>query len=264
VGKLALAFAVVLAFARPHTAGAEPPSDRKRVIHLVTTVGLGGLYLTAEFGLHRQLSPTTCTWCSPDGFDVGARNLLRWQDTQLANTLSSATGYVLAPLAAAGWLVVASGDHRTWRRAFDDVTPVVQAAIVASLIQHVTKLTAARQRPYAHYAAPGTLVPTEEDNVSFFSGHTSLTFSLAVSSGVVASTRGYELAPYIWASGLTLAAATGYLRIAADRHYATDVMTGAVVGSIVGYVWPRLVHPHVQRDVAIVPTSNGLALAGQF
>jgi membrane-associated phospholipid phosphatase len=36
-------------------------------------------------------------------------------------------------------------------------------------------------------------------------------------------------------------AATGYLRIAADRHYATDVLAGAAVGTGVGLGWPLLV-----------------------
>ena len=77
----------------------------------------------------------------------------------------------------------------------------MQSAIAASLIQHVTKLAGGRQRPYAHFAPPGTIVPSEEDNVSFFSGHTALNFALAVSAGSVASERGYELAPGIWATG---------------------------------------------------------------
>jgi hypothetical protein len=35
-------------------------------------------------------------------------------------------------------------------------------------------------------------------DVSFWSGHTSLAFALAVSSGTVASSRGYDLAPLVW------------------------------------------------------------------
>ena len=38
----------------------------------------------------------------------------------------------------------------------------------------------------------------------------------------------------IWISALGLASATGYLRMAADKHYFSDVLTGAVVGSLVG------------------------------
>jgi membrane-associated phospholipid phosphatase len=261
---LAIAIAITSSLGRPARADDDEAEDRTRLVHLAVTAGLGAGYLIAEFGFNRQLSPDACRWCTPDAFDASMRNALHWNDTKLANTLSDVSGYVLAPVTAVGLMVLASGDHRTRRRAYDDATPVVQSAIVVSLLQHVTKLAAARQRPYAHYAAPGTLVPSEEDNVSFWSGHTSLGFSLAVSAGTVATTRGYELAPYIWVSGLALAATTGYLRIAADRHYATDVLTGAVTGSIVGYAWPKLVHPHLRRDVVVAPTSNGFAVIGQF
>jgi membrane-associated phospholipid phosphatase len=261
---LALGFAISFALGSSARAGDADQDDHARLVQLAVTVGLGAAYLTAEFGFHRQLAPDECRWCTPDAFDASMRNALRWNDTGLANTLSNVTGYVLAPVTAVGWMMLASGEHRTRRRAYDDVTPVIQSAIVASLLQHVTKLAVARQRPYAHYAAPGTLVPSEEDNVSFFSGHTTLTFSLAVSAGTVANMRGYAFAPYIWASGLTLAATTGYLRVAADRHYVTDVLTGAAVGSLVGCVWPRLIHPHLRRDLVVVLTTTGVAATGQF
>jgi len=242
---------------------ADEPSDHERYVQGGITAGMGAAYLVAEFALGRQLSPEQCNWCNPDSFDRSVRDTFKWSNTGNANTISNLTGYVLAPVAAIG-LPILAGRGRGARRSYDDVVPVVQSAIFVSLLQHVTKLAAARQRPYAHFAAPGTLAPSEEDNVSFWSGHTSLCFSLAVSAGTVTSRRGYAIAPYVWATGLTLAATTGYLRIAADRHYATDVLTGAAMGSLVGYAWPKLVHPHIRRDTEIVPTSNGLAILGTF
>lgn len=245
------------------SAGDDERTDRARLLHTGITAALGAAYLTIEFGLNRQLSPEQCHWCAPTRFDVAARDALRWRDTSAADTLSNWTGYVLAPVAATG-LTMLGSEGRGWRRRFDDVVPVIQSAIVVSLLQHVAKLSAARQRPYAHYATPGELGPSVENDVSFWSGHTSLAFSLAVSSGVVVSTRGYRLAPVVWATGLTLAAATGYLRIAADRHYATDVLVGAAMGSLVGYAWPKLIHPQIRRDVSIAPSGRGLAVLGTF
>ena len=245
------------------TAHADEPTDRTRALDLGLTVGMGGAYLVAEFGFNAELSPTTCRWCEPTGFDVPMRDALKWGDTGAANTISNLTGYVLAPLATAGGLVLAGG-RSGWRRHYDDAVPVIQAAIFASLLQHVTKLGGGRQRPYAHFAPPGTLTPSEEDNVSFWSGHTSLDFALAVSAGTIADARGYRYAPVIWATGLTLAGVTGYLRVAADRHYATDVLMGAAVGTLVGYAWPRLVHRHIWRGVEVVPTGTGLAAIGAF
>jgi membrane-associated phospholipid phosphatase len=36
---------------------------------------------------------------------------------------------------------------------------------------------------------------------------------------------------------------TGYLRIASDRHYLSDVLMGYLVGATVGTLTPRLLHP---------------------
>ena len=38
----------------------------------------------------------------------------------------------------------------------------------------------------------------------------------------------------VWISALGLASATGYFRIAADKHYFSDVLVGAIVGSLIG------------------------------
>jgi membrane-associated phospholipid phosphatase len=130
------------------------------------------------------------------------------------------------------------------------------------LVTQLVKITAGRQRPYAHYrTAPAPL--SQEDNLSFISGHSSLTFSIAVGAGVIAQRRGYRLAPVIWATGLTVAATTAYLRMAADRHYFTDVLAGGAVGALGGALIPRLTRSLPGRT-AVVPQPGGLALVGRF
>ena len=104
--------------------------------------------------------------------------------------------------------------------------------------------------------------------MSFYSGHATLAFAMAVSGGTVASMRGYRLAPWIWGAGLSLAAATAYLRIAADRHYASDVTVGAVIGSLTGFAVPYLFHNPKRRFMAApAPLDHGgvaLAVRGTF
>jgi membrane-associated phospholipid phosphatase len=70
---------------------------------------------------------------------------------------------------------------------------------------------------------------------------------------------------------VVLATADGVLRIMGDRHYATDVLTGAAIGFGFGYGVPTLLH-----YVARVPSSTawtltpvagselGVALVGSF
>ena len=44
-----------------------------------------------------------------------------------------------------------------------------------------------------------------------------------------------------------MGATTGYLRIAANQHYFTDVLTGAVVGTGVGLAVPYTLHRRAVR-----------------
>ena len=80
--------------------------------------------------------------------------------------------------------------------------------------------------------------------------------------------RRYRLAPWIWAAGLAVAAVTAYLRIAADRHYASDVTVGAAIGSLTGFAVPYLFHnPKRRFVVAPAPLDHGgaaLAVRGMF
>jgi hypothetical protein len=96
-----------------------------------------------------------------------------------------------------------------------------------------------RPRDLHRFKAPRA---SERDDLSFYSGHTTEAVSLAVAAGTVASLRGYRLAPLVWGTSLPVALVTGYLRIAADRHYFTDVLVGAVAGAAVGFLVPYLFH----------------------
>ena len=112
-------------------------------------------------------------------------------------------------------------------------------------MNQVVKFIVGRERPFVHALPeadkPHTARPSD-NNLSFFSGHTTMAFAMAASAGTVASMRRYRLAPWIWAVGIAVATVTGYLRIAADVHYASDVLTGAVVGSLAGFAVPYLFH----------------------
>jgi membrane-associated phospholipid phosphatase len=67
---------------------------------------------------------------------------------------------------------------------------------------------------------------------SFYSGHASAAFTVAVFTGEWFSEI-YPNSQYkslVWASSLTLAAAVGALRVVAGKHYPTDVVVGSLMG----------------------------------
>lgn len=219
-------------------------TDKTRLWHGLAVVAGGALYLNSELVFKDLISPDGCRWCGPWWFDARARRALAWDDGAAADRISNSTAFIAAPLVAAGGLVLSTIDDPSLRRWYDDVVPVLQAGIGASLLNQLVKVIVARERPFVHYGT-ANVQPENDRYTSFFSGHTTLAFALATSAGTVATLRGYQLAPALWAVGGGLAVATAYLRIGADAHYATDVIAGALIGSAIGVAVPLLLH----RDV---------------
>jgi membrane-associated phospholipid phosphatase len=257
-----------IAAARP--AHAEPwyrgDAGKRRLTHLAFTALGGALYGASELD-KAALAPDQCRWCSVDALDDRARNALRWDHTDRAITLSNvtvvATPVLMVGLTALAASSAAGDDHDHLARFIDDAIPIVEAFVGSGLVDQAVKFTVGRQRPYAHFqTAPGAAA-SSDDNLSFFSGHASLTFSFAVSAGVVAHRRGSPLEPVIWATGLTLATTTSYFRVAGDKHYLTDVLVGAAWGTTAGLVIPRLTHA-LPPSVTVVPEGTGVAVLGSF
>lgn len=249
-------------------------TNRERLWHVAATVGIGALYATTELVWKREVAPDMCRWCTPPALDARVRRALRWADGEAADSASNGTAFIAAPLLATGALVLATMDAPSVRRWFDDLLPVAEAAVVTSALAQLVKASVGRQRPFAHYGTTA-VQPTEDVNMSFYSGHTMIAANVTASAGTVALLRGYRVAPLIWAGGGALAVASGYLRVAADAHYFTDVTAGLLVGAGIGVAVPLLLHRDVLTDhrrraprLALVPSgpeaTPGLTLSGGF
>jgi len=259
--------AVALCAATLTTAHAEPwyrgKHGHNRVVHVTVTATAGLLYLSSETFLKSSLAAETCRWCEPPSFDRSVRNSLVWTDRSKANTYSNLTGYVAAPLFGIGLTALGSlsGDDPGWGQLIDDTMPIFETVALSQVFTQIVKFSAGRQRPFVHFAA----MPQphdKDDNLSFFSGHSALAFGIATSAGMVAHWRHAKAEPVIWAVGMSVAASTAYLRIAADKHYLSDVLVGSAVGVASGLTIPLL----MRRDasVSVVPAPGGVALAGAF
>ncbi len=214
----------------------------------------------------------TCRWCDRDrqgrdtlnGVDAAVRRHWRWSDREKAHEWSNAT-LVLSAVAPTGAFAAARGG---FGNGFGrEMLLVVESSALALALTQGTKYLLRRERPWAHFggaAPPGQHRGSRESVLSFASGHSSLAFALAVSTGSLASLRGDDGKEWVWATGLACAAATGYLRVAADRHYFTDVLTGAALGAVAGWAVPRLLdrrRPADGEEAALSPPQPFVAFS---
>ena len=250
------------------------------------TAFLGGSTLGAQF-----IQPSPVPWTGRDGFDEAWRNLARASTPggrAAADTASSLLiGVGLGGQAAADLIVAGALDREApatcsaaWQMAFMDA----QALGLTGLTQGVVSHGASRERPYGRLCSGEASLPDGSTCAgadryrSFFSGHTSFSFTLA---GLVCMHHTLPLygggAGDVAACGLALgtAATVGVLRTVADKHYATDVLTGAAVGTLFGFGVPLLYYrspivPAVSWGgenggrATFVPGPRGGSLLGTF
>ena len=224
------------------------------------------VYVASEVWLKPYLAPSSCRWCDRDAsgndalnpLDAGARGAVAWplEQQKLADTLSNVDVFVAMPAAVYGldaYLAGSSGALGGWGT---DALIITEAVAVAALLNQTVKFIAGRERPFVHTLPdaekPLTEHPTD-NNLSFYSGHATFAFALLASGLSVAELRGYPNRWLLWAVGLPIALGAPYLRMAADRHYFTDVLVGAVLGGTIGWFLPILLHP---RDGLASPTGQ--------
>lgn len=249
----ALALVVALAPA----ARADEPNPLAVDLRWAVPVTLGAGALAAGLSA-KPLAPSRCRWCGTNGYDTSSRTHLVWRDTRSAGTASDVLAAGVLPAAALVHAGAQAWRHGDARLGLEDAIVIAEAVLIATDLNAVAKDLFARRRPSAGDGASGAAVK------SFYSGHTTLAFSLATSAGTVASLRGYSSAPWVWGTGLGLAATVGYLRVAADAHWATDVLAGAAVSGVVGWAVPWVFHrvrsERGRTAVDLVPAPGGFAL----
>jgi membrane-associated phospholipid phosphatase len=262
--RCAALLVAALAAAGPRPAHGAPEGDQLTYdlrVDLPITLGAGAVWLGWGL-LDPRLGPSSCRWCASNALDDAVRSSLRWDDGAAAHTASNWLAYAIMPATEIGLLTLAAAQHpgNVSAEAAVNVLVAGEAVATAGVLVQIVKYAALRERPFVH-ALPADEKPHTDrpwdNNLSFYSGHTSFAFALATASGSVATLRGYRLAPVIWVVGLAAAATTGYLRIASDRHYFTDVLAGAVVGGAVGVAVPYLFHRgRSEHRVALVPVAD--------
>ena len=143
--------------------------------------------------------------------------------------------YALAGSAGITGLTMLGDDKKLQDAAFTSL----QAVVTSTIFVAAFKLIIGRTRPDAGHGAKH-FKPFSDFDPSFPSGHTAIAFAL-VTPWVY-----YYPNPLTYAL-LILPTSTAISRMVLDRHWFTDVLTGAVVGSLVGITLSKW-HKQLARE----------------
>ncbi len=221
-------------------------------------------------------------------FDEPARNTLRvrsegWRlnvrDTSdVLLSISTTYPFLVDSLMVAWW-------HRGSSTVATQMTLMnAEAMGISAGIQGVVSALVSRERPFGRNCEDSVIGQTQDCLTynryrSFFSGHSSQAFVSAMLTCAhhanipLYGTRGADRAACVTHIGVAAAIAT--MRVLADVHYVSDVITGAIVGSAVGLAVPYLLHyrgssesapatKSAWSNVRVVPMPTGIAITGVF
>lgn len=224
--------------------------ELERTSPLPMSLGMGTAAVLAT-GAFLLPSPLACRWCSPTAFDEALHAPVAPESRRQIASVSHVISFGVLPLGgiAAGLLppLLAEGpeDH-----ASENLVMFGEAMLVNVALTIAVKKWVGRRRPAFHYRRSAFTEFSQvkrEAYLSFFSGDTSMAFVAASASTTISYLRGYSVAPYVAVSSGVLATTTALMRVGADVHWPTDVITGAVVGASVGILVPLLLHPRVDE-----------------
>jgi membrane-associated phospholipid phosphatase len=266
---------------RPRRLHWDPSWTRFETPNYVVT-GLAAGITVASF----LIPPAPDPWKGRDfAVDSDVRDALRLRSPTTA-THARDTSDVLLGAMIAYPLLVDSVIVAWWHRRSDDVAEqtaliTVETLAIASAVQNTVAGFSSRERPYGRRCGVdlddrAQDCTTRNRYRAFFSGHTTASFAAA---GVLCVHHAHI--PFyggagdaiVCGAGLAGAGVVGLLRVSADQHYASDVLTGAAFGTLSGFGVPLLLHYGLgggRRRAAFVerlhvaPIANGLSLGGAF
>lgn len=193
-------------------------------------------------------------------FDKG--DLLPW-DRPFAGTWNPKADLASDILCVAGVLPLVIST-RAWHsgdiRGQDVGVQVVMLTEVLALQGGINLLVRSAEiwpRPFLFGSRGGSERDAAGASGSFYSGHASAAFAVAVFTGTWFDETfpHNQWSPWIWGGSLLAASSVAGLRVASGKHYPSDVLAGALIGSAIGWMVPWL--HRVDSPIKIAPQPGG-------
>lgn len=229
------------------------------------------IFLTG--GLARELhsgKPIDTSY-RPNSLDQFMRNTIHGESATKSNFIDGKLGGILTPAAALVGLCIIDINREDFSR---DIPFYLSGLATTNGITVITKSLVQRPRPHC---LPGGRLPPDmpidsrEHHRSFFSGHTSMAFygatffNLRFRRFMRHNWTQDEYRVGRWVSPIVSfgwAGVVGLSRIHADKHYFTDVLAGAIVGTAIAELFYHLAYE--SDDTNSPGSGNGLQFSVKF
>lgn len=241
------------------SAQAEPQRSVYEVNPLVdgAIIGVTGLsaslvYLYGDRWIHQKCP------CGPNDINAFDRGAVGNSNTTLDTISDITVGLaVLAPP------ILDAIDLGMTKEFEEDLFVYAETFSMNSFLVTFAKYTVQRPLPRTVAGDP-TLVHSAGGYRSFYSGHTSTFFSTLSTAAITLNLR-YHQGIWPWLIVIGLGASVGVERVAAGRHFPSDVIVGALAGTAVGVFVPFF---HQKPDSRVLftaaPIEDGAMLFGKL
>jgi len=177
---------------------------------------------------------------------------------------SGASDFLLVAALAAPVTLI-STDKEEW---FTNAVMYVETLLIANGLKEMMKLAVNRPRPYMYSDRdlPQDEIKNGDWAKSLPSGHTTFAFA---SAGFLSYTfcRYFRNSPWrypIVAGTYAIACGVAALRVSGGNHFLSDVLVGAAIGTVVGFMVPWLHTFKTKNDLSVAVSGNGLNFAMRF
>lgn len=240
---------------------AEELASRKSVYALSplldgAIIAAGTLGSAIPYALSSTLIKPRCP-CDPAEVNSFDRHVIGNANSFLDSTSDATAGVVIfAPV------VLDAIDLGFGQTLLEDAALFSEVLAVNGAFVTLAKYTVQRPLPRT-YAGDPDLVGKPGGYRSFYSGHTSIAFAALSTTAYTLDAR-YHLGPWPWLGTAIIGTSVAAERIAAGRHFYTDVILGAAAGTLFGTLLPWLHERHGRAEFAIAPIENGAKVAVRF
>ena len=212
-----------------------------------------------------RLVRTQKAYCAPlcDPNDLNA--LDRTTAGKWSPAWSTASDVALYSIAGAAAVALVADEG--FVDALNDSVVVAESALSATAVSSMLTLAAGRPRPFLYGEnAPLADRNSSDAGLSFLSSHASVSFAIATSS-YMATKRLHPKSRYpllVLGVGGALATFVATARVEAGKHFITDSMGGALVGSALGVLIPAMHNSPVRVVPVVSQREQGMGFQGVF